>query len=376
MRTHFITLLSLLSESLRGMSEYNGCFYCRGGPVVWFHPPLHAFLAVNGAAPNSEKPTLVLAHVCFLTSHSRACSRAGGPCSNRCRWARLNTRRTWRRSRARSARSRAAGSGRRWETRSPHTALPLPWTPDLEGPHYRSGWTDRCNYRPQFMTPSGHCQADEQKLVHIIKSEIWHIYWLWSLNDQSKTLNFLPFILTNLKKKCFPSRQAFTNLIKVSLLIPITNKLQRIFPLAFPFFRVPDVSQKYFGPVLEFLSTDSTTLDTLFHSLKMQHDIHCVRTQGYSQPGNVDTLWIDMFSDGLYYSHNRPGGLYPYNYYGNYRIILSLFFSCGTYYINCRFEHLPKGVEDGGCCRQDCWFSSVFIPSLLPSVWSLEKDTS
>lgn len=118
-----------------------------------------------------EKPTLVLAHVCFLTSHSRACSRAGGPCSNRCRWARLNTRRTWRRSRARSARSRAAGSGRRWETRSPHTALPLPWTPDLEGPHHRSGWTDRCNYRPQMMTPSGHCQADEHKLVHMIKSE-------------------------------------------------------------------------------------------------------------------------------------------------------------------------------------------------------------
>lgn len=125
------------------------------------------------AAPNSEKKktTLVLAHVCFLTSHSRACSRAGGPCSNRCRWARLNTRRTWRRSRARSARSRAAGSGRRWETRSPHTALPLPWTPDLEGPHHRSGWTDRCNYGPQILTPSGQENVYGHELVYTIKSE-------------------------------------------------------------------------------------------------------------------------------------------------------------------------------------------------------------
>lgn len=38
------------------------------------------------------------------------------------------------------------------------------------------------------------------------------------------------------------------------------------------------------------------------------------------------------------------------------------------------FEVLPKGVEDGGCCWHDCWFSSVFIPSLRPSVWSLHDD--
>ncbi len=81
-----------------------------------------------------KKLQCVCMRVCvLLTFHSRACSTAGGPCSNRSRWARSNTRRTWRRSRARSARSRAAGSGRRWETRSPHTPLPLLCTPDLEG---------------------------------------------------------------------------------------------------------------------------------------------------------------------------------------------------------------------------------------------------
>lgn len=71
--------------------------------------------------------------VCSLTSHSRACSTAGGPCSNRSRSAHLNTPRTWRRSRATSARSRAAGSGRRWEPRSLRTAPRLLGTPDLRG---------------------------------------------------------------------------------------------------------------------------------------------------------------------------------------------------------------------------------------------------
>lgn len=68
-----------------------------------------------------------------LTSHSRACSTAGGPGSNRSRWGCSDTRRTWRRSRARSARSPAAGSGRRWATRSPRTPLPLSRTLDLHG---------------------------------------------------------------------------------------------------------------------------------------------------------------------------------------------------------------------------------------------------
>lgn len=66
-----------------------------------------------------------------LTFHSPVCSTAGGLCSSRSRWVRSDTRRTWRRSRARSARSRAAGSGPRWETRSPRTPLPLLCNLDL-----------------------------------------------------------------------------------------------------------------------------------------------------------------------------------------------------------------------------------------------------
>lgn len=89
-----------------------------------------------------------------LTSHSRACSRAGGPCSNRSRWARSNTRRTWHRSRARSARSRAVGSGRRWETRSPRTTPPLPCTPDLEGAHQFVDKKTEAGQKPGYGTLS------------------------------------------------------------------------------------------------------------------------------------------------------------------------------------------------------------------------------
>lgn len=115
-------------------------------------PPLsHA--AVSGATTNTEPtclPQCVCVCECVLTFHSRACSTAGGPCSNRSRWARSNTRRTWRRSRARSARSRAAGSGRRWDTRSPHTTLPLPCTPDLEGGTSMRGQGDIQGRRQTF----------------------------------------------------------------------------------------------------------------------------------------------------------------------------------------------------------------------------------
>lgn len=112
--------------------------------------------AVNAATTNSEPYFSVFMYVCSLTSHSRACSIAGGPCSNRSRWARLNTRRTWRRSRARSARSRAAGSGRRWETRSPHTTPPLPCTPDLEGAHQCVDRQTEAGQKPGYgaMSPS------------------------------------------------------------------------------------------------------------------------------------------------------------------------------------------------------------------------------
>lgn len=100
----------------------------------WYSSPFF-YVVVNG---NTEIDMLCHKYykkycVCSLTSHSRACSTAGGPCSNRSRSAHLNTPRTWRRSRARSARSRAAGSGRRWEPRSLRTAPRLLGTPDLRG---------------------------------------------------------------------------------------------------------------------------------------------------------------------------------------------------------------------------------------------------
>ena len=99
-----------------GLMTRNVAVWAKPGPTLFYTKPI-------------TRPQRVCA--CALTSHSRACSTADGPCSNRSRWARSNTRRTWRRSRARSARSRAAGSGRRWEPRSPRTPLPRACTPDL-----------------------------------------------------------------------------------------------------------------------------------------------------------------------------------------------------------------------------------------------------
>lgn len=82
-----------------------------------------------------------------LTFHSPVCSTAGGLCSSRSRWVCSDTRRTWRRSRARSARSRAARSGPRWETRSPRTPLPLLCNLDLVKARQRADaeikWADK-----------------------------------------------------------------------------------------------------------------------------------------------------------------------------------------------------------------------------------------
>lgn len=107
-------------------------FYC-----IW--SALLMQFSIDGATTNSDPHFCVFRYawqcVCSLTSRSHACSTAGGPCSSRSRWARLDTRRTSRRFRARSARSRAAEIGRRWETRSPHTTPPLLCTRDLDGAH-------------------------------------------------------------------------------------------------------------------------------------------------------------------------------------------------------------------------------------------------